>query len=34
MLSGEARQVLGMTINYQRQFSKLAHRMAVESIAS
>src|SRR6202035_1296330 len=29
----EARQVLGMTINYQRQFKELADRMARESIS-
>jgi Domain of unknown function (DUF932) len=28
----EARQVLGMTINYQRQFKVLADRLAVKSI--
>ena len=29
----EARQVLGMTINYQKQFKELADRMAAEPIA-
>jgi Domain of unknown function (DUF932) len=29
----EARQVLGMTINYQKQFKELADRMASEPIA-
>jgi Domain of unknown function (DUF932) len=29
----EARRVLGMTINYQKQFKKLADRMAIERIA-
>jgi Domain of unknown function (DUF932) len=30
----EARQVLGMTINYQKQFKELADRMAAEPIAT
>jgi Domain of unknown function (DUF932) len=29
----EARQVLGMTINYQQQFKELADRMAMEPVA-